>query len=92
MVELSQILGWTATILFSFMLIPQVIKTIKSKDTRGVSLLLFIIYLIANIVALNYALLIGQIPLMIKYSFAIGITIFYIGLFFHYKKKYKSSC
>ena len=44
--DLAQILGWTATFLFSEMVIPQMIKTIKSKDTRGVSLLLFIIYLI----------------------------------------------
>jgi MtN3 and saliva related transmembrane protein len=87
MIELSQILGWTATILFSLMIVPQIIKTIKSKDTRGVSLLLFVIFLIANIIALAYAIMISQSPLIIKYSIAIVTTIFYIGLFFYYKSR-----
>jgi MtN3 and saliva related transmembrane protein len=83
--ELSQILGWTATILFSIMIIPQIMKTIKLKDTKGVSLLLFIIFLIANVIALVYAMIINQSPLVIKYTVAIVTTIFYIGLFFYYK-------
>ena len=87
--ELAQILGWTATILFSVMIIPQIIKTIKSRDTKGVSLLLFIIYLVANIIAIIYALLINQYPLIIKYSIAIVTTVFYIGIFFYYWKNSK---
>ncbi len=46
--DLIQLLGWTATFLFSIMIIPQMIKTIRLKDTTGVSLLLFIIFLVAN--------------------------------------------
>ncbi|MBS3072994.1 hypothetical protein J4477_04130 [Candidatus Pacearchaeota archaeon] len=33
--DFAQILGWLATILFSVMLIPQIIKTIKFKDTKS---------------------------------------------------------
>ena len=66
--EVAQILGWIATFLFSIMIIPQMIKTVKSKDTNGVSLLLFIIFLVANIIALTYAILISQSPLIIKYG------------------------
>ena len=88
--EIAQILGWIATCLFSIMIIPQMIKTIKSKDTEGVSLLLFIIFLIANIIALTYAILISQPPLIIKYSIAILTTVAYIGIFlFYYLKKKK---
>lgn len=82
--DLAQTLGWIATILFSIMIIPQMIKTIHSKDTKGVSLLLFVIYLIANVIALAYAFLISQPPLIIKYVIAIVTTMFYIGLFFYY--------
>ena len=88
--ELSQILGWIATILFSTMIIPQMIKTIKSKSTDGVSLMLFVIYLTANIVALFYALLIDQAPLMIKYSIGITTSVIYIGLFLFYYNKEKN--
>ena len=85
--ELSQILGWTATILFSIMIVPQMIKTIRTKDTEGVSLFLFIIFLTANVVALVYAILINQFPLMFKYSFAIMTTSFYIILYVTYSKR-----
>ena len=87
--DLAQILGWTATFLFSVMVIPQMIKTIKSKDTRGVSLLLFIIYLIANIIALIYAFMIAQTPLIIKYIIAIATTIAYIIIFWVYYSRKK---
>lgn len=86
--ELAQILGWIATILFSIMIIPQMIKTIRSKDTKGVSLLLFVIYLVANVIALVYAFLISQPPLIIKYVIAIVTTVFYIALFAYYSINY----
>ena len=86
-VEIAQVLGWIATILFSIMIIPQMVKTIKTKNTEGVSLLLFVIYLIANFIALAYAFLIGQTPLIIKYEIGIMTTIFYITLYFGYVKR-----
>lgn len=85
--DLAQILGWTATFLFSIMIIPQIIKTIKLKDTSGVSLALFVIFLAANMIALVYAFMINQYPLIIKYSIAITTTIFYIFLFLVYYTK-----
>jgi len=88
--DIAQILGWIATILFSIMLIPQIIKTIKTKDTSGVSLLLFIVYLIANIFALIYALMIYQSPLILKYSIAIVTAVFYIVLFLIYVQRKKN--
>ena len=87
--ELAQILGWIATILFSIMIIPQIVKTLKQKDTSGVSLLLFIIYLIANMVALIYSLLIHQIPLITKYAIGIATSYTYLlfyGIYFKRKK------
>lgn len=87
--ELSQILGWTATILFSIMIVPQMIKTIRTKDTEGVSLFLFIIFLTANVVALVYAILINQFPLMFKYSLAIMTTLFYITIYAVYSRRFR---
>jgi len=87
--ELTQVLGWVATVLFSVMLIPQIIKTWKLRDTRGVSLFLFVIYLIANIIALVYALMINQFPLIIRYEIAIGTSLVYIFIFllFYFKRR-----
>ncbi len=87
--DTAQILGWIATFLFSIMVIPQMIKTIKLKDTSGVSLMLFIIYLIANIIALIYAFLIYQPPLIFKYIIAMITTIIYLILYWVYYKRKK---
>ncbi len=87
--DITQILGWAATFLFSIMIIPQMVKTIKTRDTKGVSLLLFVIFLIANVIALTYALLISQPPLIIKYVIAFITTITYIILYlvYYYREK-----
>ena len=89
MSNLAQILGWIATFLFSIMIVPQMLKTIKEKNVNGVSLFLFIIYLVANIFALIYAFLIVQPPLIFKYIVAIGITLVYLIIFSYYYKNTK---
>jgi len=90
---IDQILGWTATIIFSAMLLPQIIKTVKTKDVSGVSLPMFILYLIGNFVAITYATLIVQTPLQIKYAFAIIVTSIYIYTYYRYRdvKKIKEA-
>lgn len=77
--ELSQILGYGATFLFSVMYVPQIIKTIKTKSISDISIPMFIVGFIANIDALIYATMIHQLPLQIKYTIALlalGIYIF----------------
>jgi MtN3 and saliva related transmembrane protein len=87
MLDITQTLGWIATVLFTIMLIPQILKTIRSKDTKGVSLLLFITYLIANVIALIYAWLIAERPLIIKYLLGIITAEIYIIVFIWFYKK-----
>ena len=87
--DIAQLLGWIATFLFSIMIIPQMVRTVKSRDTKGVSLLLFVIFLVANIIALIYAILIDQGPLIIKYIVAIETTLAYIGIFVYFSIKKK---
>jgi len=85
--QITQILGWTATTLFSVALVPQIIKTLRRKSTEGVSIWLFIIFFVANIIALIYALLIIQPPLIIKYILGILESVFYIIVFAIYYKR-----
>lgn len=78
---LDQILGWIATILFSVLLVPQIIKTWRTQTVEGVSLALFVLYLISNVIALAYALLIDEAPLIIKYVIAIATSVLYLWLY-----------
>ena len=83
---MEQLFGWIATVLFSLMLIPQIIKTIRTKGTKEVSILMFSIYLIANMFAFAYAYLIMQDPLLIKYFIGIVTAIFYIIVYVHFRR------
>ena len=85
--ELSQILGWVATILFIGMVIPQFIKTYKRKSVEDVSIWMFLVALVANLVALSYAVLIKQDPLIIKYILGIFVTLAYIILWVRVKER-----
>ena len=69
--QLSDLLGWTATGLFTICYVPQIIKTAKTKTVDGLSFRLLFISFIANIIALWYATLIKQPPLQIKYILAL---------------------
>ena len=44
-------------------------------------------FLVANIIALTYAVLIDQSPLIIKYIIATFTTLIYIGLYVYYKRE-----
>ena len=85
--EQSQILGWVATILFTGMVIPQFIKTYRSKSVEDVSIWMFLVALLANLVALRYSVLINQSPLTIKYILGIFVTLTYIILWVRIKEK-----
>jgi uncharacterized protein with PQ loop repeat len=84
-IPIDQVFGWTATIIFSAMIVPQLIKTIITKTTKGVSITLYIMYFVGNCIAICYATMIQQQPLQIKYTWALGITATYI--IFYYKIK-----
>lgn len=85
MEQLAQVLGWIATILFSIMLVPQIIKTIKVKKVDEISIGVSVIALTGNIIALIYSLLIQQPPLTIKYILGIISTSIFMGVYFKYK-------
>lgn len=80
--ELSQILGYTATTIFSLMYVPQLYKTWKTKKIDDVSLPMFVMGFLGNIVALCYATLIHQRPLQIKYIIALIAIGFYLAVYF----------
>jgi MtN3 and saliva related transmembrane protein len=83
---MEQVLGWTATTLFTICYIPQMIKTYRTKTIDGLSFRLLLISFIANIVALCYATLIKQRPLQFKYTIAMillsGCIYMYLKVYF----------
>ncbi len=70
---MEQLLGWSATLLFSLAYIPQIRRMLK-EGTRGVSPWFLLLPVVANIVALFYALLIHQDPLVVKYILGLFLS------------------
>ena len=52
---------------------------------KNIVKIMIIIFLIANVIALVYAILIAEKPLIIKYIIAIETTLAYIVIFVYYK-------
>ena len=83
--KLVDILGWTATVLFTICYVPQMLKTFRTKTVDGLSFRPLFISFIANIVALWYATLLQQPPLQVKYVLAL---VFLAGCIYLYLKVY----
>ncbi len=79
------LLGWGATILFTICYIPQIIKMEKTKKVEDISFLFFFIQFIANMIALVYAIMINQTPLVVKYGAALVMLL--VVLYYYYKFK-----
>ncbi len=90
--NLTNILGWTATVLFTICYIPQMMKTYRTKTIDGLSFRLLFISFVANIVAFCYATLIKQPPLQIKYTLAMFFlaACIYLYLKVHFANRKKS--
>lgn len=88
-INMEQVLGWTATALFTVCYIPQIMKTYRTKTIDGLSFRLLLISFIGNIVALCYAFMIKQPPLQIKYILAMvflgGCIYLYLKVYFQKK-------
>lgn len=80
---MTQLLGWIATILFTICYVPQIVKTIRTRNIDGVSIWMFIVQFIGNIIALVYATLISQPPIIFKYAAALVLlAIVFVTLLF----------
>lgn len=65
MVDYVMTLGFVASTLTVSAFLPQVIKAWKTKSTKDVSLLMFSMLIIGNILWLVYGVLINSLPLVI---------------------------
>lgn len=80
--EAIDILGYIAGILVVISLLPQAIKSWKTKLTRDISLWRYIIYIIGLILWITYAVIIenGPVALMNSAGLALAISILYLKL------------
>jgi len=79
------IIGMIGASLTTVAFLPQAIKTIRTKNTRDLSLGMFVLSEMGVVMWLTYGILIGDIPII----FANVITFFLISTIIVMKIKYK---
>ncbi len=65
--------------------VPQAIKTIRTKDTSGISLAMYLVFTAGTFFWLLYGLLSSNIPV----SLANGVTLVFASIILFYKIRYK---
>ncbi len=83
--DLKNTLGFTATAISTISLLPQIVKTWKTKSTKDLSLGMTLLGAIGTSLWLLYGILLGALPVIVANSLV--MTCFLILSFF--KLKYK---
>jgi MtN3 and saliva related transmembrane protein len=72
--QLPEIIGFTASILSIVSFIPQVIKTLKTRSTKDLSLSMYLIFTLSQIFWLIYGILIHSLPVAITNAITAGLA------------------
>jgi len=83
--EIINLIGYIAAVFGTLILLPQVIKSVKTKSVRDVSLLMLIIYLINCILWVVYGSLITSLPVIIGNSTALSFVVIQLFLKIKYE-------
>ncbi|HPJ13858.1 MAG TPA: SemiSWEET transporter [Spirochaetota bacterium] len=82
--ETSAIIGYAAAVLSTVSFVPQVIKTLKTKDTSGISILMYsaftagvALWLIFGIMTANMPVTIANVIVLILASMVLAMKIRY---------------
>jgi len=79
------IIGFTAAFSTTISFLPQAIKTIKTKDTSGISLSMYAVFTIGTLFWLIYGILSPSLPVAV----ANFVTLIFASIILVYKIRYK---
>ena len=79
------ILGFAAAILTTASFLPQAIKTIRTKDTSGISLFMYSLFALGTLLWFLFGLFSNNMPVMI----ANAVTLLFACIILIYKIKYR---
>lgn len=82
----ANITGFTAGILIAVSLIPQLIKSYKTRSVRDISLLMLIIIMLGTALWVIYGILIKSTPIILMDGFGFIVNLALIFMKIRYKK------
>ncbi|MEM7550327.1 MAG: SemiSWEET transporter [Bacteroidota bacterium] len=78
--EFNQVIGLIAAFLTTTAFVPQVIRTVRTRSTRDLSLGMFLMTFTGTCCWLIYGLLIGELPVILANTFTVAFS--FILLFY----------
>ena len=84
--ELIQIIGVAAGLCTSSATIPQIVRTLKTREAKDVSLIMFLVLMLGNALWIYYGATKSDIPIVATSSLALGLNMAMFGLAIKYKK------
>jgi MtN3 and saliva related transmembrane protein len=85
MINLTSIIGYLAAFGTTISFLPQAIKTIKTKDTSGISLPMYALFTFGTLLWLTYGIMSGSLPVAV----ANAVTLVFASIILAYKVRYK---
>ena len=82
----GDIVGFTAGILIAVSLIPQLIKSYKTRSVRDISFLMLIIIMLGTALWVVYGILIKSVPIIVMDGFGFLVNLALIFMKIRYKK------
>lgn len=67
-------IGYTAAVLTTASFLPQAIKTIRSRDTRGISLAMYVIFTVGVAFWLAYGIAVNSGPMILANTVTLGLA------------------
>jgi MtN3 and saliva related transmembrane protein len=77
-------LGYIAALLTSASFIPQAVMTIRTRDTHGISLAMYVIFTVGVALWLAYGLYLNSWPMILANTVTLGLAATILGLKLRY--------
>ena len=85
MPTLTDVIGFAASATATVIMVPQVIKMVRTKDVRGLSLGMMVLYFVNCSLWFAYGWLIGATPIVFCNGFAVVIGLVQLALWRKYR-------
>lgn len=73
-VDLVQAIGLIAACCTTFAFVPQAVRAVRTRQTKDISLLTFLMLVIGILLWLAYGVMIGDLPLILSNAITLGLA------------------
>ena len=73
-------IGYVAATLTTLAFVPQAVKTIRSRDTSGISLGMYVVFTVGIVCWFGYGLVLGSWPMIVSNAITFVLAVVILGL------------